>query len=125
MSQMDLHMKVDDPQIFPARLGKFLRERASAKEITRIADCDIRTAENIRRGQNFPLARHWIGLIATFGEDLTEAVFHPEKAAARLARECSELERQLEKTRAALRDMAGDTPRLAQGRARHEDGSAP
>lgn len=112
-----------DPQILPVRLGRYLA-KLPAKEVARIARCDIRTAENIKRGQNWPIARHWLGLVATFGEDLTEAVFHPEKANARLAREIYDLEQTLAAKRAALVGVQGDSSGLAETGARTQDRTA-
>lgn len=60
------------------------------------------------------MARHWLGLVVTFGEDVTEAVFHPERAAERLQREITELEKQLAERRAAHEQAAteaGANPR--------------
>ncbi len=99
----------DDPQILSRRLSDFVQP-IPAKILAEQVGCDLRTAENIRRG-HWPIARHWLGLIRAFGEDLTDAVFHPEKAAARLEREVSDLERQLAERRkaaaAARRHSAG------------------
>lgn len=94
-----------DPQVLQRRLGEFLRPRASAKDLSRLIGCDVRTAENIRQG-HWPIARHWLGLVVTFGEDVTEAVFHPERAAERLQREITELEKQLAERRAAHEQAA-------------------
>lgn len=94
-----------DPQLLSERLMAFVRPRADAKTLARLVGCDVRTAENIRRG-HWPIARHWAGLVATFGRDLTDAVFHPSAAAARLEAEVRELEQQLAARRAALRDVA-------------------
>lgn len=98
-----------DPQLLSDRLRAFVRPRADAKTLARLVGCDVRTAENIRRG-HWPIARHWAGLVATFGRDLTDAVFHPSAAAARLEAEVRELEQQLADRRAALRDVEGFAP---------------
>jgi hypothetical protein len=103
-SSMEQCMRTD-PQLLSERLTAFVRQRADAKTLARLIGCDVRTAENIRRG-HWPIARHWAGLVATFGRDLTDAVFHPSAAAARLEAEVRELEQQLADRRAALRDVA-------------------
>lgn len=95
-----------DRQLLTDRLAAFVRQRGDAKTLARLIRCDVRTAENIRKG-HWPNARHWLGLLAAFGHDVTEAVFHPDQAAARLEAEVRQLERQLEERRAALRDAAG------------------
>lgn len=100
MTYAEAHGVKRDPQLLQRRLAAFI-EPIPAKELSRRIGCDVRTAENLRRG-HWPIARHWLGLLQAFGEDITEAVFHPEKAAERLERECRELERQLQARRAAL-----------------------
>ena len=102
-----------DPQLLQGRLAAFVRQRADAKTLARLIDCDVRTAENIRRG-HWPNARHWLGLIAAFGADVTDAVFHPDQAAARLEAEVRALEQQLEERKAALRETAGPDARAPQ-----------
>lgn len=101
MTVMGAQCMRGDPQTLSRRLARFV-ERFPAKELSEQIGCDVRTAENIRRG-HWPIARHWAGLIATFGRDLTEAVFHPDAAAARLEEEVAELEARLADRRAALR----------------------
>lgn len=101
-----------DPHLLQDRLAQFLAP-IPAKELARKIDCDPRTAENMKRG-HWPIARHWIGLLATFGEDITEAVFHPEKAAQRLEREVRDLEAILQQRRQALRDAEGFASRMAE-----------
>lgn len=96
----------DDPQTLSRRLARFVRD-VPAKELAEIADCTERTAENIRRG-HWPIARHWLGLVRTFGRDLTEAVFHPDAAAARLEEEVAELEAKLAERRAVLAVVEAD-----------------
>jgi hypothetical protein len=90
----------DDPQVLSRRLARFVRD-VPAKTLAAQVGCDTRTAENIRRG-HWPIARHWLGLVRTFGRDLTEAVFHPDAAAARLEEEVAELEAKLAERRAVL-----------------------
>lgn len=123
MSEMALHYMRSDPQLLSKRLSNFVSP-LPAKELSRRIGCDVRTAENIRAG-HWPIARHWIGLLSAFGEDLTEAVFHPEKAAQRLEREVRDLEEQLAKRRVELRNLSGDLSGVAQVRSAPKDGSAP
>lgn len=114
-----------DPQTLSRRLARFVRD-VPAKELASIADCTERTAENIRRG-HWPIARHWLGLVRTFGRDLTEAVFHPDAAAARLEEEVAELEAKLAERRAVLavvetgRKSPGARVAAVQGRGRSND----
>lgn len=101
-------------------LGAFLRRRAgSAKDLARIIGCDPRSAENYRAGRYWPQAKHWAGLVSAFGKDVTEAVFHPDEAAARLATEIRDLEDHLAKKRAALADSESAAVRLREAAAAH------
>lgn len=107
-------------------LGRFLSRRTrSAKDLARLIGCDPRTAEGFRAGRHWPQAKHWLGLVAAFGEDVTEAVFHPERAVERLEREARELEAKAEERRRLARQMEGQAhsfaPGLAKARPRHED----
>ena len=103
-------------------LGAYLRRQfptGAAKQTARVADCDPRTAEGYVEGRRWPNARHWARLAATFGADITDAVFHPEAAAERLQRECDVLAQELETKRAAARALTGlaqaDRPRTTAG----------
>lgn len=107
MTSGALQIMVSDPQLLSARLAAFVRSKGDAKTLARTISCDVRTAENMRSGRHWPTARHWAGLLAAFGQDVTEAVFHPDQAAARLEKEVLHLEQQLAARRAALRDVAG------------------
>lgn len=115
----------DDPKILQLRLAAYLRPYP-AKVLARKGGCSEDTAEKWREGVSWPSARHWLHLIAAFGRDLTECVFHPDAAAARLAEEVAELEAKLAERRAALGVVAEGgrsfAPRMApaegQGRAR-------
>lgn len=90
-------------------LGDYLSKKSTcAKDLARRIGCDPRTAEGFRAGRHWPQAKHWLGLVTAFGADLTEAVFHPEKAAERLEREIRELEQQLAERRAAHERIAGE-----------------
>ena len=105
-------------------LGAYLTRRStSAKDLARKIGCTPRAAENFRAGRYWPQAKHWAALSLTFGRDLTDAVFHPEVAAERLAQEVAALEEELAEKRAALRQTAGVAPRLAEVRHRVEDRS--
>lgn len=105
-------------------LGNFMRSRSrSAKELARQIGCDPRSAEGYRAGRYWPQAKHWPGIIAAFGADVTEAVFHPERAAARLEQEVRTLELQLAEKRAALGNVQGARPGVAS--ARPTDGGRP
>lgn len=119
MSDWALQSMGSDPQLLSKRLSGFV-SRLPAKELARTIGCDVRTAENIRGG-HWPIARHWLGLVAAFGEDITEAVFHPERCAARLEREVRDLEEQLAKKRADLRVLETSAPRSSEVPARGQD----
>lgn len=82
-----------NPQILSERLGAFVRRQGSAKQLSLWIECDLRTAENIRAGRTWPIARHWLGLWVAFGSDVVEAVFEPERVEARLKREAEDRER--------------------------------
>lgn len=105
----------DDPQVLSRRLAAFVRP-IPAKVLAQKIGSTERAAENIRRG-HWPTARHWAGLVRTFGRDLTECVFHPDAAAARLSEEVAELEAKLAERRAALgvvaKEATGHRPRMA------------
>ena len=95
-------------------LGDYLSRRSvSAKDLARMIRCDPRTAEGFRAGRYWPQAKHWLGIVAAFGADVTEAVFHPEIAAERLEREIRELEEQLAARKAAHRQAAREAQRSA------------
>jgi hypothetical protein len=110
----DLFMR-DDPQVLSRRLAAFVRP-FPAKALALRIGCTERTAENIRRG-HWPIARHFLSLVREFGRDLTECVFHPDAAAARLEEEVAALEAELADKRAALGLVAKETasfrPRVA------------
>lgn len=122
MTAMGVQSMRGDPQLLSRRLARFV-EPMPAKALSERIGCDVRTAENIRRG-HWPIARHWAGLIAAFGRDVTEAVFHPDAAQERLAEEVAELEARLAERRAALRvvseSVGSPAPRMAETTARCE-----
>lgn len=123
MSEALMHCTDDDPRTL---LGAFLRRRThSAKDLARKIDCDPRAADGYRAGRYWPQARHWPALVAAFGRDLTEAVFFPDAAAARLQREVHELEQVLAERRKALRDTARFASRMAEIRDGHPSRSRP
>lgn len=110
----------DDPRLLQERLARFV-SAVPAKTLAERIGCDVRTAENIRRGA-WPIARHWIGLVATFGRDVVDAVFIPDAAAVRIEQEVQELEARLAHRRATLRLVAGSSrsfaPRLEEAASR-------
>lgn len=111
-----------DPRIL---LGAFFERRtASAKDLARRIECDPRTADGYRRGLYWPAARHWVSIVAAFGKDVTEAVFHPDEAAARLRMELRQREDELEALRAELAEADRAAAGLAQVRARTQDRAA-
>jgi len=95
------------------RLARYLRrqyaEGHATKRLAREIDCTPKTAENILNGC-WPNSRHWLNIVRAFGKDVTDAVFHPDDAAARLELEVIALERQLSEARARAADMAGVSP---------------
>ena len=117
------HCMVDDSQLLQTRLRDFLRPRVTAKTLARRIDCDPRTAENMMGG-HWPAARHWLGLVRVFGDDVVQAVFCPEDAAERLEREIGELERRKDELRALAAHGAGPAPRRAKAVATPHDGAA-
>lgn len=104
-----------DRHVLTARLAAFLRPYPAKVLAQKIGSSPI-TAENIRKG-HWPTARHWAALVREFGRDLTESVFHPDAAAARLAEEVAELEAKLAEKQRALRVVAKEAasfrPRMA------------
>ena len=108
MTNVSLHCMEPDPQLLPSRLRRYL-EPFPAKEIASRVRCDVRTAENMKAG-HWPIARHWAGLVATFGRDITECVFHPEAALARFDEEERKLADELERVRARRRLVAEGSP---------------
>ena len=117
-----------DPQKPSGRLALFLRralgEANQTKRLASAIDCTPKTAEHILSGSSWPCARHWAALVAAFGRDLTDSVFHPHEAAQRLEHEVRQLEQQLAVRRAALRDVAGALPDRSQAVAPVQDRSA-
>jgi hypothetical protein len=112
-----------NPQLLQKRLREFLRPRVTAKTLARAIPCDPRTAENMMGG-HWPAARHWLGLIRVFGDDVVEAVFRPEDAAERLEREIRALERRKDELLALAAHGPGPAPRREKAVAAHENGSA-
>lgn len=93
-------------------LGEYLRAHTtSAKDLARRISCDPRSAIGYRAGTFWPQATLWPRIIAAFGRDVTDAVFHPEQAAARLHQEVIDLEARLAERKAALRAVANETGR--------------
>lgn len=113
-----------NPRVLSERLSAFLRRRTtSAKSLAREIDCDPRTAENLLSG-TWPGARHWLGIVRAFGHDVTEAVFHPQDAVARLETQVERLERELADTRALAAEAARAVARTPRAGAATEDRAA-
>jgi hypothetical protein len=127
MAYGDATFMRDDPQILLKRLSDFVQP-IPAKVLAKKAGCTEDTAEHFRLGRSWPNARHWLNLIGSFGTDITDAVFHPERALARLQQEVQALEQELAAKRAALGAVADGgrsfAPSGAKARARHENRSA-
>jgi len=92
MTDWAMHSSSQDSQILPKRLAEFLRRQGTAKQLSLRLDVDLRTMNNLRAGSTWPIARHWWSIWVEFGDDVLEAVFHPERVEARLAREAAERE---------------------------------
>lgn len=97
-----------DPYQPHGRLALFLRralgDAHQTKRLATVINCTPKAAENILAG-TWPNARHWARLVAAFGRDLTDAVFHPQETVERLEREVLQLEQEIAARKAALRDM--------------------
>lgn len=111
MTCQGTHCMERNPHVLSERLAAYLRRRTNAKGLARSIGCDPRTAENMLQG-HWPNARHWLGIVSAFGADVTEAVFHPQDAVARLETEVERLERELADTRARAAEVASFAPRL-------------
>lgn len=124
MAYGDATFMRDDPTILQRRFSAFIQPYP-AKVLARKAGCTEHTAESWRAGRSWPSARHWLYLVSTFGRDLTECVFHPDAAAARLTEEVAELEAKLAERRATLGVVASEARAFAhngqKARAHHED----
>lgn len=92
MTDWAMHSSSRESQILPARLAEFLKRQGSAKQLSLRLDVDLRTMNNLRAGATWPIARHWWNIWVEFGDDVLEAVFHPERVEARLTREAAERE---------------------------------
>lgn len=79
----------DDPRSLQTRLSAFVAGRTTSKQLARMIDSDVRTAENIRRG-HWPQARHFAAIVRLFGRDVIDAVFSPEIAAVEARLEAEE-----------------------------------
>ena len=101
MAYGDVMIIRDDPKTLLSRLAAYVAPYP-AKVLAAKGGCSEDTAEKWREGVSWPNARHWLHLIGTFGTDITEAVFHPDRAAARLQEEVAALESELAAKRAAL-----------------------
>lgn len=101
-------------QTLQGRLRTFLRARYphdAACLLARDIGCDARTAKNILNG-HWPHPRHLQNIVRRFGCDVRDALFAPDIDAtvARLSGEVRDLEEQIERKRALLRQAEG--PRL-------------
>ena len=67
----------DDPRSLQTRLAAFVAGKVTTKQLARLLDSDVRTAENIRRG-HWPQAKHFAAIVRAFGSDVIDAVFTPE-----------------------------------------------
>jgi hypothetical protein len=105
MTDLCMQSDVGNPQSLSERLGAFLRQHTTAKTLATIIKCDIRTAENLRRGV-WPIERHFEALRQTYGRPLLAALFWPDEEAARIEEECRELAELLEHRRMAARALA-------------------
>ncbi len=105
---------VEDPQILSKRLGLFVRQFPT-KDFAKRIECDLRTAENIRAGNSWPIARHWLRIWLEFGDDVLDAVFHPERVEARLAREAAARE-QARRHRIASASRLAEPPHFSVAR---------
>lgn len=114
---------VEDSQLLQTRLREFLRPRVTAKTLARRIECDPRTAANMMGG-HWPAARHWLGLVRVFGDDVVQAVFCPEDAAERLEREIEELERRKNELRALAAHGARPALRREKAVAALQDGAS-
>lgn len=79
----------DDPRSLQTRLASFVAGRATTKQLARLLDSDVRTAENIRRG-HWPQAKHFAAIVRAFGRDVIDAVFNPEIEAVEARLEAEE-----------------------------------
>jgi hypothetical protein len=109
MTCIETHCMERNPHVLSERLSAYLRRRTNAKGLARSIGCDPRTAENVLSG-HWPNARHWLGIVSAFGADVTEAVFHPQDAVARLETEVERLERELADIRARAAEAQGFAP---------------
>jgi len=107
MTDMTMQSFSPDAQILSKRLGEFMRRQCSAKQLALDIGCDERTAKNIRAGVTWPIARHWLHIWFTFGDDVLEAVFYPERVEARLAKEAGARELQRRQRIASASGLVG------------------
>lgn len=110
MTDIAMHRFSGNPQILSERLGLFAKGQGSAKDFATRIECDVRTAENIRAGRTWPIARHWLRIWLEFGDDVIEAVFYPERVEARLIREAEQREQ-------ARRQRIASASAMVEGRA--------
>jgi len=118
-----MHSTSVDAQILARRLSTYLRRQGSAKQLALRIDCDERTARNLLGGFSWPIARHWWSIWVEFGDDVIEAVFHPEQVEARLAVEAARRDA-AKRARIASASLEGRSFRVGDGldEASGEDG---
>lgn len=89
MRELALQFAPDDPRRLQSRLAAFVAQRTTAKQLAKLIDSDVRTAEGIRRGY-WPQARHFAAIVQAFGRDVLDAVFTPELEAVEARLEAEE-----------------------------------
>lgn len=92
------------------RLAEYLRRRYRRDHrVKRLADdlgCTPKAAENMLSG-HWPRGRLFHQVVRRFGQDVIDALFGSDIDRARLEEEVRELEEQLERKRAGLREAGG------------------
>jgi len=89
MTELPMDFMRDDPRSLQTRLAAFVAGRATTKQLARLLDSDVRTAENIRRG-HWPQAKHFAAIVRAFGRDVIDAVLNPEIEAVEARLEAEE-----------------------------------
>jgi cobalamin biosynthesis Mg chelatase CobN len=89
MTELSMEFMRDDPRNLRTRLAEFVATRTTTKQLARLLDSDVRTAENIRRG-HWPRDTHFAAIVRAFGQDVIDAVFTPEIDAVQARLEAEE-----------------------------------
>lgn len=106
MTDWTMQSTEDDPRLL---LGRFVSARtSSAKDLAQRIGCDVRSAESYRAGRYWPPARLWPAIIAAFGQDVTDAVFHPAETKARLAQQIAARKAELRALERDFHALPGD-----------------